>query len=169
VASNPGHIAAGGSEKISVVVDTKNRGGSTLHKGFTVFTNDPDKPKVHLQVTGKVEGYITVAPGYIRLSGPVGQPIQRTVNLTPHKGYPFAITEVKARSNAFVRFQLKPKGKNAPKTGYRLLVENIKSEAGNYNDTIIIKTDSPHKPILRIPIYGRIFTPQPPPGEGPAK
>ncbi len=41
VASNPGQIPAGGKDKISVVVNTKNRGGGLLQKRFSVFTNDP--------------------------------------------------------------------------------------------------------------------------------
>jgi hypothetical protein len=169
VASNPGHIPVGGREKISVVVNTKNRGGSNLRKGFSVFTNDPDRPRVRLSVSGTVKGYIAVAPKFIRLTGTVGQPIQRTVNLTPLKGYPFTVKEITAQTDEFVRFQLKPAGKNAAKTGYRLLVENTKTDAGNYRDTIIIKTDSPHKPTLRIPIYGRIFKPQPSRSGTPAK
>lgn len=169
MASNPGHIPAGGREKISVVVNTKNRGGSTLRKGFSVVTNDPDRPRVRLSVTGSVKGYIAVAPKFIRLSGTAGQPIQQTVNLTPHKGHPFIVQEITAQMNEFVRFQLKPVGKNAAKTGYRLLVENTKTDAGNYRDTIIIKTDNPHKPTLRIPIYGRISNPQPRRSGTPAK
>ena len=169
MASNPGHIAAGGSEKISVVVRTENRGGSTLHKGFSVFTNDPDRTKVRLQISGKVKAYITVAPGYIRLSGSLGQPIRQSVRLTPRKGDPFTVKEIKAQANEFVRFQLKPLDKSGPKRGYSLLVENTKSEAGSYQDAIIIKTDHPHKPTLRIPVYGRIFNRQPPPGGGDTK
>ena len=169
MASNPGHIAAGGSENISVVVSTKNKGGATLNKGFTVFTNDPGKPRVRLSVVGKVKGYILVLPVYVRLTGAVGEPIQRTVKLTPQKGYPFTITKITAQSNEFVRFQLQPADESAEASGYLLTVENTRSEAGNYHDTLIIETDSPHKPTLKIPVYGRIFNPQPPPPRNPAQ
>jgi hypothetical protein len=169
VASNPGHIAAGGSENISVVVSTKNRGGATLHKGFTVITNDPSRSRIRLSVSGKVKGYIIVTPGYVRLTGPIGDPVQQTVILAPQKGYPFTIKKITAQRNEFLRFQLQPVGKDAAKAGYRLSVENTKSEAGNYHDTIIIDTDSPHKPTLRIPVYGRIFNSQPLPSGNKAK
>jgi hypothetical protein len=169
VASNPGHIAAGGSENISVVVSTKNKGGATLHKGFTVFTNDPGKPRIRLSVVGKVKGYIIVRPVYIRLTGAVGEPIQQTVTLMPQKGYPFTIKDITAQRNGFVRFQLQPANESDEASGYRLTVENTRTEAGNYHDTLIIETDSPHKPTLKIPVYGRIFNPQPPPDGKPAK
>lgn len=152
-----------------MVVHTENRGGSTLHKGFAVFTNDPGKPKIHLKVSGKVKGYIAVEPGYVRLTGQVGQPIQQTVTLTPQQGHPFKIKEIQAQTNEFVSYQLSPKDEKAPEAGYRLLVINTKSETGNYHDTLIIRTDNPHKPTLRIPVYGRIFAPQPLPAGGSGK
>ena len=81
------------------------------------------------------------------------------------------IKNVEAQKAEFVRFELQPLAKNSAGKGYRLVVENTRSEPGSYNDTIIIKTDSRHKPTLRIPVYGRIFEPQQPkrPGGTPSK
>jgi hypothetical protein len=159
VASNPGRIPAGGKDIISVEVNTKNRGGKSLSKSFKVFTNDPAKSQVILKVTGKVKGYMTIAPAYVRLNGPVGRPISRTVRIIPMEGHPFAIKEVKAREDRFLRYEVKPLKKSSGENGYLLLVENTKKDAGNYRDTITIETDSEHKPFLRIPVYGRILDP----------
>lgn len=159
MASNPGRIPAGGKDKISVEVNTKNRGGSSLSKSFNVYTNDPAKPQVRLKITGKVKGYLTIAPAYVRLSGPVGRPISRTVQIMPLEGHPFAIKEIKAQQDRFLRYKVKPLKKSSGENGYLLLVENTKKEAGSYHDTIVIKTDSKHKPLLRIPVYGRIHNP----------
>ena len=161
MASNPGRIPVGDKEKISVVVDTNNRGGTTLHKGFTVFTNDPAKTRVLLEITGKVKGYVTVAPAYVRLTGPVGRSISRSVQVRSLEGYPFKIKSIHARQDRFLRYQVRPLADGNGKEGYRLMVENTKSEPGSYHDTIIIETDSRHKPTLRIPVYGRIFAAQP--------
>ena len=165
MASNPGHIPAGGREKISVVVNTRNRGGSTLHKGFKVFTNDPAKPEVTLQVTGKVKGYLTVAPAYVRLNGAVGQSISRKVQIVAMKGYPFTIKEINAHNREDFQYRLTPMDKQSGRQGYVLQVENTKQKAGNYYDTIVIKTDSKHKPVVRIPVYGRIHDPAPGSGQ----
>jgi hypothetical protein len=159
VASNPGRIPAGGKDKISVEVNTKNRGGSSLSKSFNVYTNDPAKPQVSLKVIGKVKGYLTIAPSYVRLNGPVGRPISRTVQIMPLEGHPFAIKGIEARQDKFLRFEIKPLKKPSGEHGYLLLVENTKKDAGSYHDTIMIKTDSEHKPLLRIPVYGRIHNP----------
>ncbi len=139
------------------MVNTKNRGGATLRKGFTVYTNDPAKPQVRLQVSGKVKAYVMVEPGYVRLTGPLGQAIRQVVKITPLSGYPMTIKEVHAQKAEFVSFELQPLAEDATKAGYRLVVLNTKDEPGNYSDTIVIKTDSQHKPTLRIPVYGRIF------------
>ena len=112
-------------------------------------------------ISGKVKGYIAVDPGHVRLTGPIGQPIRRVIKVTPLDGYPMTIKEIKAQKTQFMSFQLQPLGRDASKEGYRLVVENTKDEPGNYSDIIIIKTDSRHKPTLRIPVYARIFDPQP--------
>lgn len=157
MASNPGRIPAGGKDKISVEVNTKNRGGSSLSKSFKVYTNDPAIPQVSLKVMGKVKGYLTIAPAFVRLNGPVGRPISRTVQIMPLEGHPFAIKEIKAQQDKFLRFKIKPLKKPSGESGYLLLVENTKKDVGSYHDTIMIKTDSKHKPLLRIPVYGRIL------------
>ena len=156
MASNPGRIPAGGKEKISVKVSTRNRGGQTLHKGFTVYTNDPQHPQVRLQVTGKVNAYVTIAPHYVQLIGRVDQPLQQTVKITPLKGHPITIKEVKVQQTNNLRYKLKPLGPTPGKSGYELVVENARHEVGNYRDRITILTDSKEKPTITIPVYARI-------------
>jgi lipopolysaccharide export LptBFGC system permease protein LptF len=164
VASNPGRISAGGRDNISVVVNTKNRGGSTLKKGFTVYTNDPANPSTRLKVTAKVKGYVSVAPKSVRLTGKVGQPLSQTIRIFPTDGREFTIKEVKAQQDQFLQYQVKPLASASGEKGYQLLVENTKTEPGSYRDTILIKTDIKQKPELRIRVYGRI-RPLPDPGK----
>jgi hypothetical protein len=156
VASNPGQIPAGGKERISVKVNTRNRGGQKLHKGFTVYTNDPQKREVRLQVTGQVNAYLTVAPNYVRFFGRGDRPLRQTVKITPLEGHPFMIKEVKAQQGQNLRYELKPMGSDPGKNGYELVVENTMKEAGNYRDMITIQTDSKEQPLVTIPVYARI-------------
>ena len=156
MASNPGQIPAGGRESISVTVSTSNRGGQTLHKGFTVYTNDPHKPEVRLQVTGKVNAFLTVSPQYVRFFGRVDEPLSQTVKITPLDGHPFTIKAVEAQQGQNLRYDLKPLGNDPRKNGYELVVENTMKEAGNYRDLITIQTDSKEKPSVTIPVYARI-------------
>ena len=129
-----------------------------MHKGFTVYTNDPQKPQVRLEVFGKVNGYMSVAPNYVRLTGQVGQLLSQKVKITPIKGYPFTITEVKAQRGGDLRLELKPLGADPSKEGYELVVQNERQEAGNYRDVITVKTDSKKKPTITIPVYARILS-----------
>ena len=157
MASNPGRIPAGGRDKISVVVNTANHGGSFLRKGFTVMTNDPKNPKTNLMVYGKVKGYLSVSPNYIRLMGRTGEQIKASVKLVPEKGFPFTIKEVKAKEGDNIRFDLKPLGKDPAKQGYELMVWNTRSEVGSYRDFVTIETDLKEKPSIRIPVSGRVL------------
>jgi hypothetical protein len=159
VASNPGHIPAGGREKISVTVSTKNRGGQNLHKGFTVFTNDPGKAKVRLQVSGRVNAYLTVAPHFVRFIGRVNQPLKQLVKITPLEGHPVTIKEVRVQQPQNLRYELKPLGNPPGRAGYELVVENARRDPGNYQDSITILTDSKEKPSITIPVYARIHGP----------
>jgi hypothetical protein len=156
VASNPGQIPAGGKEHISVTVSTKNRGGQTLHKGFTVYTNDPLMEQVRLEVTGKVNAYLTVSPNFVRLLGRVDQPLSQTVKLTPVAGHPFTIKQVTIQHINNLRYALKPLGQDPASSGYELTVTNNLQEAGTYRDLITIQTDSKDKPTVTIPVYARI-------------
>ena len=156
MASNPGQIPAGGRENISVTVSTRNRGGQILHKGFTVYTNDPQQSQVRLEVTGKVNAYLTVAPQYVRFIGKLDQPLKELVRITPVTGHPFTIKEVKVRQPENLHYELKPLGDPPGNAGYELLVENARREAGSYQDLITIMTDSKEKPQINIPVYARI-------------
>ncbi len=156
MASNPGRIPAGGRDKISVEVKTSHHGGSTLNKGFTVYTNDPKRPQVRLMVTGQVMGYIIMSPTYIRFMGHEGEPLTRTVSIKPSEGHGFHIKDVKAREGEHLSFDWKPVGADGAKNGYELLVRNTMQTAGTYQDLITITTDSSEKPILRIPVSARI-------------
>lgn len=141
-----------------MTVSTRSRGGETLHKGFSVYTNDPKKPQVRLEVFGKVKGYLKVAPNFVRLIGQAGQSLSQKVKITPLKGYPFTITEVKAQREGNLRLELKPLGRDPSEEGYELVVQNKRQEAGNYRDVITVKTDSKKKPTITIPVYARILS-----------
>jgi hypothetical protein len=155
VASNPGQIPAGGKDVISVVVNTKNRGGGTLRKRFRVNTNDPANASLILQVKGEVRSYIPVKPKRVRLRGRVGEQVQKTVQIERLKDHPFRVKAIKARNGQNLQFELKEG--NGSKDGYSLVVTNTMKEAGTYHDLITIETDSKAKPKLQIPVTGRIL------------
>jgi hypothetical protein len=136
------------------VVNTKNRGGTTLRKRFNVKTNDPRSESFSLVVKGQIRAYIPMTPHRVRLRGKVGEQVQKTVHIERLKAHPFQVKAVKARDGKHLRFELK---KSDPdKDGYRLVVTNTMQKAGSYHDVITIETDSKAKPMLRIPVTARI-------------
>jgi hypothetical protein len=142
-----------------VVVNTKNRGGSTLRKRFTVKTNDTKNPRTELTVMGSVKGYLTISPRYVRLMGKADQKIQASIKVLPEKEFPFIIKKVKAKEGENIKFDLKPLGKDPAHQGYELLVWNTRSGEGSYRDFVMIETDLKEKPSIQIPVSGRIFGP----------
>ena len=156
MASNPGHISAGGREAISVEVSTAHRGGTTFNKGFTVFTNDPDQPKVRLVVNGTVKGYISYSPAYIRFVGQEGQELSKSIDIKPLNGHSFSIKSVRLQKGEHLKYDLKPLGDPPGNKGYTLVVQNMMKTAGFYQDLILVETDSAKKPSFRIPVSARI-------------
>ncbi len=156
VASNPGQVAPGGKGVISVAVKTGNRGGGTLHKGFTVYTNDRDNAQVRLAVAGEVKSYFTVSPGYVRMVGPVDRTLRAVVRITPSQDRPLVIREVEVQESRFLRCELKPLGGHPETEGYELVVENILQKPGSYRVLITVRTDIKEKPSFTIPVFGQI-------------
>jgi hypothetical protein len=156
VASNPGRIPAGGKDKISVVVYTKNRGGSHLNKSFLVYTNDPKKSQINLTVTGQVKAYVNISAKYIRFIGPQGLEMAQTIQLIPYKDYPLTIKKVTATEGTHLRYELKPLHQKDGPQGYELIVTNTMATEGSYQDTITIETDLKQMPKIMIPVAGRI-------------
>ena len=116
-------------------------------------------PQVRLEVAGKVNAYLTVAPRYVRFIGKIDQPLQQSIKITPLAGYPVTIKEVRIQQPDNLRYELKPLGDPPNQSGYELIVENARQEAGNYQDMITILTDSKQTPSITIPVYARLHGP----------
>ena len=157
MASHPTQIPAGGRDKISVVVRTDNRGGENLHKRFMVTTNDPRNARMELMVSGKVKAYVTISPPFVRLIGNQGEKLTAVIRILPQPEHPFKIKSVQTTQGEYVTHVLKPLGRHPEREGYELVVTNAAREPGSYRDYIQIETDLKVKPMLRIPVSGRVL------------
>jgi hypothetical protein len=88
--------------------------------------------------------------------GPVNRHLRKTVRITPSKGRPLVIREVKAQEGRNLRYELRPPGPNPETKGYELVVENTLQKPGSYQDLIIVRTAIKEKPSIMIPVYGRV-------------
>lgn len=91
----------------------------------------------------------------MRLAGRVGQPIEAAVNILPRDEYPFTIENIRAMIGKYIELHLDER-KIGERRAYLLTVRNTKKDAGQYNDRIILETDSPIRPLLQISVYARI-------------
>jgi hypothetical protein len=104
-----------------------------------------------------VLNFAKMEPKYARLVGAAGTDIKKAITITREKAYPFKILEAKARNGKDIAFDVKAFSK-ADSEGYILTIENRKTVAGRYADTVILTTDSQIKPTITVPVYGQIIS-----------
>ena len=107
-------------------------------------------------------------PAYARLVGQAGTDIKKAITITREKAYPFKILGAKARNGNDIVFDVQEFSK-ADGDGYILTIENKKTAAGRYADTVILTTDSSIKPTITVPVYGQILSAAPQPAPTPPK
>ena len=106
-------------------------------------------------MTGKVEKFADISPQFLRMVGMAGQPISSSTTITPEKKYDFKIIEAFAEKGTDIKVTLSLRPEGAP--GYIVSVENLKKTIGRYYDTVVLKTDSELKPVIKIKVYGNII------------
>jgi len=126
-----------------------------MKKTASVYSNDKNRPRMDLIISGQVEKFVTIRPRHVNLRGYSGDTIKASVSLIPEKKYPFKIQKVSAKDGSNIKFQLKEVELSANGT-YELTVENLKQDTGRYFDTIILETDSAIRPQLKVRVYGNL-------------
>jgi len=136
-------------------VDTNGYGGSRLNKNAVVHTDDPDKPRLTLVLTGPVAEFAVIIPKRVVLRGTAGQPLKGVVTIMSKDTYPFKITAATARYGNNIHFKYE-EIQHSESKGYLLTVDNVMTHKGRYADTVILKTDSPVRPEITIQVFADI-------------
>jgi hypothetical protein len=124
-----------------------------MKKTAGVYTNDKNRPRQDLIISGPVEKFATIRPKHVSLRGYAGDPIKGQVSIIAEKKYPFKIIDARAQDGKNITFQLDDVKKSNGQA-YELKVENLREKTGRYYDTIILKTDSKVRPELKVRVYG---------------
>jgi len=106
---------------------------------------------VQLSIVGTVDRFAAINPRMLNLRGAAGEKLQGTVSIVPEDKYPFKVLSASAREG-----KLKAglsESKEGGRTAYSLVVENLKTEAGSFNDTVVLKTDSPLQPEIDVRVF----------------
>ena len=134
-------------------MNTRNKGGHTIRKHATLFTNDEKNPRLQLTISGSVDRFVTIKPNRVKLRGVAGDEIKSKVTITPEKKYPFKIVKASARDGKDIHFELSEE-KGDEGLVYALVIENKRLQQGRYFDMITLETDSEIQPKLSIRVYG---------------
>jgi hypothetical protein len=124
-----------------------------MKKTAGVYTNDKNRPRQDLVISGQVESFVTIRPKHVSLRGYAGDSIKGVVTIIPEKKYPFKILDARAQNGKNITIQLAEVAKSSG-AAYELKVENLRQKSGRYYDTIILKTDSKIQPTLNVRVYG---------------
>ena len=121
-----------------------------------VSTNDMRNPKIALTLVGQVIDYVKMTPTRVKLMGKLHQPLRTIVHIEPQNHFAYKLVGARAKEGKFIHYHLDPKDPSG-KTGYRLIVENTKTDKGRYADTIYLTTDRSDLPLISIPVFGMIW------------
>jgi hypothetical protein len=122
-----------------------------MDKSAEVMSNDLREPVVHLVVAGPVDKFATISPRMLNLRGTAGDHLQGTLTVVPEEKYPFRLTGVQSREGR-VKADFSA-AQQEGRTAYTIRVENVKSDAGSFSDTLVLKTDSSVQPELEARVY----------------
>lgn len=152
-------IAPGASGKVHTVVDTSDFSGP-IAKFVTVFSNDPKTPRLQLVIEAEIRPYVFADPGYVRYiyvqDAKPGTVVQTIYSkdfpglkvLSVKSPYPF----IKAAYHEATKEERKPDVKGNQWRVSTTIEPN--APIGPMADFLVIKTNHPKQPILKIPVSG---------------
>jgi hypothetical protein len=119
-----------------------------------VWSNDLERRSIALYLKGEVKPHISLEPGgYLSLFGAKGKVPQEHLDIINNHKKPLKIVGIDNDFTDHVGWNLK---EIKPGFVYRLEVEDVSKGAGDYKGYLIIKTDNPLKPKLKVIVTGEI-------------
>ena len=118
-------------------------------------TNDTKQQSLILKISGKVEPFVSINPKTVRISGKIGEELESSVTVAPAGAQKFNITGHTLQNGENLTITME-KSKSEKKL-WKIKVTNTKKSLGRYYDVIILKTDSPIQPELKIRVFGNII------------
>jgi hypothetical protein len=156
VASYDKTILPGGQGAITLTI----KPFSVIHqfkKETKVRLNAPERPMLHLVMTGMALPFIEIQPSHIvRLRGTPGEDVKGQVHFISHLPDPWEITQYRTTMPEKIAVSLKPE---VPGKEYVLEVRNKSREAGPYAGLVELFTTSKERPRLIVRVFGDLYLP----------
>ncbi len=153
-------IPPGGISRIRAVVDTSNLSGGSA-RNITVFSNDPENPRVDLTIMVKVEEYLVFNPGFARFTQGQGFPPGTVKQLFTSPLFddlkiisiesPFAYMKVEHREATPEERKGDTRGKQYVVT---VTLDYDAAPVGALNDQVLVHTNHPKQPVGRLTVSG---------------
>ncbi|SDU30827.1 hypothetical protein SAMN04487931_106227 [Desulfobacula phenolica] len=122
-----------------------------MKKNIIVMTDDPEKKKFNIVVTGPIEKVVDINPRSVYMNGNPGDTLEAVVNITPSEKYQFSILGMEQKSSTGIKaWLIEPK---EDKKSWQIKIKSTSDKAGNLYDLLTLKTDSQYKPRLTIRVY----------------
>ena len=143
-------LPPGGVGEIKATFRSKGYNGS-VRKSFTVESNDPERSREKLTLTGTVVAEVTVTPRYLNFGNvsrdKPAKPVEMEVRLRDEKG--LAIKDVRVEGDTVT---LTPQGeKNGVHTYAVRLADKL--PIGRVTGKILVETTSRKSPEVKVPFY----------------
>lgn len=146
-------IPPGGKGNITLSIDTSSVRGE-FEKKAIVWSNDLERRSIALYLTGEVKPHISLEPGgYLSLWGVKGKVPREHLDIINNHKRPLKIVGIDNDLTGHFRLNLE---EIKPGFVYRLEVEDVSKLAGDYKGYLIITTDNPLKPKLKVIVTGQI-------------
>lgn len=120
-----------------------------------VYSNDPQKSKTRISLSGVVKHYIKVEPSTtITLQGYYGDKIKKTATITPiEQEQPLKITEITSNIDDKIKYTLETIKKGEK---YSLEIKTLSGIKEPFRGNIVLKTNSQKKPQFKIYVTGKL-------------
>ena len=106
-------------------------------------------------MSGHVKTFAKIEPKTVRLLGKTGEPVSAVAEIAPGTDNPFKIKGVRVSNGQFIRASLSNKNKGGQLV-YEVTVTSTKTGPGAISDVVYLDTDSPVRPVIQVPVIGRI-------------
>lgn len=149
----PKVIFPGQKGDIILTIDTNGYGGREFIREIMVSTNEPNNAMLKLLMHGNISLFTDITPKSLILKGPANEKVQAVSTITPFKEYPFSITgfELDDALKEAVSVEIARDGGQ-----FIITATNKLKTPGQYLGKMVIKTDSPLKPEMKLFIRGTI-------------
>ena len=126
-----------------------------MKKATLIRTDDPEKSRFKVTVTGKVDRVVTIKPRSVYLQGNQGDTLETMIEITPSPKYQFSILGLEQKTNTNIKASLiAPEGEEK---SWRIKIKAESDKAGQIYDLLTLKTDSKYRPSLAIRVYAKFI------------